>query len=444
MARRVKISLLVVAAVSVVFIAACTGAVSNPAAVGNTTAASNTSAASNTGAAGSSGTLKLPLIAWYGGPAYWDQFPVAKAAGWANPNFFPIVIWFDSVSSGAEVQADESYGINTYIGEPTSVDYYYFADNHAYVLTTLSNTPAGGTAQPGDFLADEPDSGLTSVDDLNIVHKIEAASPEDGRFKEINFSSNVLSNSLPDVNKANFEALVDSYAGPVSADKYYYTQPSCFDAKYLIVHIDQAHCRTASSYGATVRAVITRVAGGGKLKPVWNFVEDLFGGPANDHQPYIQPGQLQGAVMDSIINGATGILYFNQAFAGTCAGGNIIRQAQTGALPCAQPQMDAMREVDQRIKALAPVINTQSYQYSFGSNLDTMLKAYNGSAYIFAMISGAPSSEPGKRTFTLPPALAGATSVQVLNENRTIPVVDGQFTDNFPYEYTYHIYKVST
>jgi hypothetical protein len=435
MARRVKISLLVVAAVSLAFIAACTSTVSNP-------TASN-SIAGNPAAANSSGTLNLPLIAWYGGPAYWDQFPVTKAAGWANPNFFPIVIWFDTVSSDVEVQADESYGINTYIGEPTSVNYNYFADNNAYVLTALSNTPPGGTAQPGDFLADEPDSGLTSVDDLNIVHKIEAASPKDGRFKEINFSSNVLSNSLPEVNKANFEALVDSYAGPVSADKYYYTQPSCFDAKYLIVHIDQAHCRTASSYGATVRAMIDRVAGGGKLKPVWNFVEDLFGGPANDHQPYIKPGQLEGAVMDSIINGATGILYFNQSFAGTCAGGNIIRQVQTGALPCAQPQMDAMREVDQRIKALAPVINTQSYQYSFGSDLDTLLKAYHGSAYIFAMISGAAGSEPGKRTFTLPPALARATSVQVLNENRTIPVVDGQFTDNFPYEYTYHIYKVT-
>jgi hypothetical protein len=98
--------------------------------------------------------------------------------------------------------------------------------------------------------------------------------------------------------------------------------------------------------------------------------------------------------------------------------------------------------VDQRIKTLAPVLNTQSYQYTFGSDLDTMLKAYQGSAYIFAMISGAAASEPGQRTFTLPPALAGATSVEVLNENRTIPVVDGHFTDNFPYEYTYHIYKV--
>ena len=98
--------------------------------------------------------------------------------------------------------------------------------------------------------------------------------------------------------------------------------------------------------------------------------------------------------MDSIINEARGIIYFNQSFAGTCTGGNVIRQVQIGSLPCAKPQMDAMREVNQRIQALAPVINTQSYQYSFGVNLDTMLKTYKDSAYIFAMISGAAGCSP--------------------------------------------------
>lgn len=259
----------------------------------------------------------------------------------------------------------------------------------------------------------------------------------------MNFSANVLSNALPNVNKANFEAMVNSYAGPVSADKYYYTQPSCFDIGYLIVHIDPAHCRTSSSYGATVRAMSDRLAVGGKLKPVWNFVENLAATPPNEFYAYIKPGQLQGAVMDSIINGAQGILYFNQSFAGNCTGGNIVRQVQTGTLPCAQPQMDAMKEINQRIQAFAPVINTQSYQYSFGSNLDTMLKTYRGSAYIFAMISGDASSEPGTRTFTLPPGFDKAVSVQVLDENRTIPVASGKFTDDFVYEYTYHIYKVT-
>ena len=397
-----------------------------------------------TNAVGKSEILNLPRIAWEGGPEYWDKFSVTKAAGWNNPHFFPIVIWFDSVSSNAEVRADESYGINTYTGESASTDYYFYADNKAFTLDALNNAPADGTAQPGLFIADEPDGRTTSANDLNTIKKLVASSPYDGRFKEINFSNTVISGSDPTANEADLEAMVNSYAGPVSVDKYYYTQPSCYDIRYMIVSIDPGHCRTASSYGATVRAVRARLAADGRLKPVWNFVEDLSGAPDPSHfYAYIQPGQLEGAVMDSIINEARGIVYFNQSLAGTCQGGNVIRQVQIGSSPCARSQMDAMKQVNQRIKALAPVINTQSYGYSFGTNLDTMLKAYQGSAYIFAMISGAASSEPGSRTFTLPPRLAGATSVQVLNENRTIPVVNGKFTDNFAHEYTYHIYKIA-
>jgi len=391
-----------------------------------------------------SGSLRLPRIPWEGGPAYWDQFPAARAAGWGNPGFFPIVIWFDSVNSDKEIRADKSYGINTYIGESKSTSYWLFVRNKAFVLDKLNDAPVNGSAQPGLFLVDEPDGRTTSGNDLTSIRKLVDNAPADGHFKEINFSMTVISGSQAKINKANFEAMITSYAGPVSVDKYYYTQPSCYDTKFLIVNIDPGHCRTASSYGATVRAVRMRMAASGVLKPVWNFVEDLSGGPdPGPFHAYIEPGQLEGAVIDSIINEARGILYFNQSFAGTCTGGNIIRQVQIGALSCAQPQMNAMRQVDQRIQALAPVINTQSYSYSFGQNLDTMLKAYDNNAYIFSMISGAHASQPGERTFTLPPALAKATSVQVLNENRTIPVTDGRFTDDFAAEYSYHIYKIA-
>jgi hypothetical protein len=443
MARRTRIIVLtvIVATVSLAATIIASTVGGNTGTVGGNTG----TVGSNTGTVGgNNGSLNLPRIAWEGGPAYWDQFPVAKAAGWGNQDFFPIAIWYDGVSSNAEVRADESYGINTYIGEPPSTNYHFFANNNAFVLTALDNTPPGSTASPGLFLVDEPDGGPTSAIDLNKIRKLVASSPDDGRFKEINFSATVISKFDPAVNRANFEAMMNSYTGPVSVDKYYYTEPSCFDVDYIIVPIDPGHCRTASSYGATVRAVRARLAAGGHLKPVWNFVEDLSGAPDPSHfYAYIQPGQLEGAVMDSIINEARGIIYFNQNFAGTCTGSNVIRQVQISSLTCAQPQMNAMKEVNERIHTLAPAINTQSYQYSFGADLDTMLKTYQGSAYIFAMIGGAASSQPGKRTFMLPPGLARATKVQVLFENRTIPVINGQFTDNFAHEYTYRIYKIT-
>lgn len=141
-----------------------------------------------------------------------------------------------------------------------------------------------------------------------------------------------------------------------------------------------------------------------------------------------------------IINGAGGILWFNAAMpdGDPCQTGNIIHQAQVNASFCGKDRVVSMKQVNLQVKSLVPVINTQSYQYMFGSNMDTMLKWYNGSAYIFAM--GNNGSTPGNRTLTLP---SGLSSVMVVDENHTVPVSGGSFTDNFAAEYTYHVYKVT-
>ena len=64
----------------------------------------------------------------------------------------------------------------------------------------------------------------------------------------------------------------------------------------------------------------------------------------------------------------------------------------------------------------------------------------DGSAYIFAMVDG--SSIPGNRTFTLPAGIKGST-VEVVGEDRLVPVSGGEFSDGFGAESTYHVYKIS-
>jgi len=388
----------------------------------------------------------LPLIPWEGGPDYWAQFPITKAAGWTNPNFFPIVVTYDGVSGDAAAAYDKSIGINSYIGYDNDQKCTYFADNGTFLLSGVpanSTCPANTTTVAGDFLLDEPDGQHANTSlDLQAVQQAVASAPDDGRFKEINFTGDVISAWDKPDNYANFTAMVNAYAGPASVDDYFYTMPTCNVASMnFIVPMDQGHCRTSSSYGAEMRALrIKNAEGGGPLKPLWNYVEDL----SENGRYYITPGQLQGAVMDSIINEARGILYFNQVMGkGTCNSGNVVRDSQVIPGFCGDSQIAAMKHVDGIIRSLAPVLNSQSYQYKFGTNLDTMLKWYNGSVYIFAMISGAASSQPGSRVFTLPPGLANTSSVTVLNENRTLPVSNGTFTDSFAAEYTYHIYKIT-
>ena len=95
-------------------------------------------------------------------------------------------------------------------------------------------------------------------------------------------------------------------------------------------------------------------------------------------------------------------------------------------------------KVNAQVQALAPVLNTQSYAWTFGTGLETSLKVYEGDAYVLAMTDGG----TGSRTFTLPSGVNGGT-VEVVGENRTLPVTNGTFTDSFATEATHHVYRVS-
>ena len=97
-------------------------------------------------------------------------------------------------------------------------------------------------------------------------------------------------------------------------------------------------------------------------------------------------------------------------------------------------------ELNHRITSLAPVLNTQSYQWQFNPKLDTMLKEHDGSYYVFAMPGR--TGGTGAQTLTLPPGLAGSTA-QVMFENRSVPIAGGAITDTFAREFSYHVYKIT-
>jgi hypothetical protein len=392
-----------------------------------------------------SGTsLSLPRIPWEGGSAYWKKFPATDAAGWDDPNFFPVVVWYNGISSKAEAAYDKSVGINTYIGMDTSTDYNLFKDNGVYWIgEKLANTPASGASNwVGNFMDDEVDGRFTPAEGRAKLQAIKDADAGSGRFEYANFTQIVISDYG---NQADAEAYVNNYTDVVSVDMYWYTIPFCdwnpYQGDSYIISVDKANCRTSSSYGKSVQMLQKRDAVDNKLQPIWQFVENLNGGPGADAPAlYVTPGQLKGAVMNSVINEARGIVYFNQSLSGSCQGGSIVRQSQVTANFCGAAQVAAAAEVDATVRGLAPVINSQSYRYSFGAGLNTMLKTWNGSAYVFAMIDG--SSTPGSRTFTLPAGVSG-TTVEVVGENRTLPVTGKSFTDSFANEFSYHVYRVT-
>lgn len=395
------------------------------------------------GTDGGEAALELPRIPWEGGAAYWEQFPRAKAGGWTDPGFFPIVIWYNGLSSDAEAQFDKAVGINTYIGMDPATPFSLFEDNGLYWIGgPLQGASESSPNWVGDFLDDEVDGRYTPADGRAYLQSLVDQYAGDGRFDYANFTQIIMSG---DGNQTDDERYVNGYTDTVSLDMYWYTVPFCDTEPYrdpYIVDVPQARCRTSSSYGKTLRSLRIRDAVDGKLQPIWQFVEDLNGGPGGG--PFtanITPDQLKGAVMDSIINEARGIVYFNQSLSGPCQSSKVVRDAQIDPDFCGKDQVAAMTEVNGQIRQLAKVINTQSYQYVFGTGLDTLLKTSDGFAYVFAMVDD--SAAPGPRTFQLPAGIHG-TSAEVLFESRTLPIDgSGTFSDAFAAESTYHIYKIA-
>lgn len=388
------------------------------------------------------GALDLPLVPWEGGPAYWKQFKKADQAGWSDPSFFPIVAWYDSVSTPDEAAFDKKLGVNTYIGMPDTLDSSLLDDAGMFWIGGALNSTFSETTKSwvGSILDDEVDGRFSPEAGRSHLASRKKSIPQ-GLFSYANFTYMVLEN---DLGAEDSEKYINDFTDAVSVDKYWYTIPHCSAKPYRdvsLVPVPQETCRTSSSYGKTMQALRQRDAADGQLQPLWQFVENMTGADQEGNfGQYIRPDQLAGAVMSSIINEARGLVYFNQSFAGPCKSSNVFRSAQVVPEFCGQKQIDSVRTVNSRIHSLASVINTQSLEHSFGEGLSTMLKVHDGYAYLFAMADGQSSSS--ERTFYWPEGISG-TKAQVLFEKRNVELeADGRMTDAFDSEASYHIYKV--
>lgn len=381
-------------------------------------------------------------MAWEGGPAYWSQFANAKAGGWDKDTFFPIGIWFNGISSDAEAQYDKAHGINFYSGMWEGTDFSLFKQNGMFWVGDKLNSTFDDASGNwvGYLLDDEVDGRFTPADGFTHLQSLVDARKGKGKFMYANYTQLVVGS---DMAKADQERYVNGFTDSVSLDMYWYTIPFCDWTPYrgdlYAVPVPQAVCRTSSSYGRAMEALGIRDAADGKMQPRWMFLENLNGLSGQTHLRYITSSEVKGAAMSSIINEARGLFWFNQSFTGPCQSGSVLRTAQVqGSSFCGAAQVQAMGEVNNLVHSLAPVINTQSYQWSFGAGIDTMLKVKDGKAYVFAMTSGG----SGQRTFTVPDGIAG-TSAEVIGESRSLPITGGKFTDSFPSESTFHIYRIN-
>jgi hypothetical protein len=392
---------------------------------------------------------ELPRIPWEGGPAYWRQFAKATAAGWSDPSFFPIAIWYGSPGSDAQLAYDKSLGINTYVQGNPDASSAAISAHGMFTLFATKDAPAGWDRQVGSVLDDEVDGRYDPV--AGLAHMKQLAAQHDpaatGRFTYANWTSGIITYDVP------MQLSMDyfSTANVNSVDQYFYAVPQCDWGDGTLRWrtpkeqnpIAPVNCRTASSYGKIMQLQQEINAARGVQAPLWALPTVISTGGSTGGYKQLGPEQVQAQVWASIIHEARGIVWFSQSpdqqNVNDCISGDAFQDARIHSAACLKDQVAAAGVVNHAITSLAPVINTQSYVWDFGEGTDTVLKAKDGSAYIFAMTD---DGLTGSRTFTLPGGITGST-VEVLGENRSIHIQGGKFTDAFPNEYTHHVYRIA-
>lgn len=381
--------------------------------------------------------LPLPQIPWEGGPAYWSQFPKARQSGWDQPEFFPIAVFLGKPEHASRLHA---LGINTYMGaEHDGTDLTYVTSRGISVIAQQEEfTPAEVGGNPGVvgwFVSDECDmgySGCTGSESEALAKQVEYVNRvrgfADGRFTQANFGNGILRTFWAPTTMDEHVQLMDA----ASADKYTYTSPHNWELVPTSPDWPQgAQVASAASYGWQVDQM-KRFQDRDHLRPIWTFVETAMPFLDEPGARTITPAQLEGAVWSAIIHEARGVAFFQHNNNDVCGTYSL--------LDCGPDLQAKVTAMTAQIRELAPVLNTQSYVFDFANGTDTMLKATPSHVYVFAGIGL--GETPGRKTFTVPPGVAG-TSVTVVGEGREIAVVNGTFTDDFAAEYTHHVYRIA-
>ena len=372
-----------------------------------------------------------------GGPNYYAQFsnPLSVA-----PTFFPIAVWGSYAHEVANVAEDKAVGINTYVwvADPSVGFMNNIRNAGQRVIQARERQENHGAETAGWVLADEIDmtQGPSACPGTLNSYKTSISSPG-GRFYYDNYGKGVIFWQT-DAQAACFV----NYDDVNSVDIYWFTDPNVCTSRsegprfYGLENVralTQAECRRARNYGDVVEDMRRLDAlNGSPRHPIWNFVE--VGCPFGNGL-CITPAQARAAAWHSLIAGARGIIYFQHSFSGPCVNHHALRDNG-----CYQAMINTITSVDAQIRSIAPALNgpTLTSGFSASPNVRAVAKWDGQNFYIIA--GSAENGGPFPSTFSIP--CVGNATATVLDENRTIPVSGGSFTDSFADGNAIHIYRI--
>ena len=354
----------------------------------------------------------------------------------SDPNFFPLAVWLQNTSRAAEFK---KAGINTYVGlwrGPNS-EQLSELDKHGMKLICHQNAAALAHPNKGSIIAwmhgDEPDNAqplgrgkqgygppIPTSKIIADYQKLKAADP--ARPVLLNLGQGVAWDGwYGRGSRTNHPEDYPEYikgCDIVSFDIY----PACHD-----------HKDVAGKLWLVADGVSRLRKWSDDKKTVWNCIETTR---ISNEKAIAAPDQVRAEIWMSLIRGSKGIIYFCHQFKPTFIEAGLLAEKDILA---------AVTKTNHQIQKLAPVLSspTLSEGVSIDSPADrpveALCKKHNGALHLFAV---AMRGNDTKASFQLPEAPAAGSMIEVIDENRTIPINNGKFTDDFP-AWGVHLYRVA-
>lgn len=405
----------------------------------------------------------LNRVAWEGGPSYYgDNVPGLVGTEWTSDAFFPIGYWGAYVDTQSIITQYSTLGINTlwttYADNASSAGWI----RNAGIWNMGGKMTGSGSEHAGYVVEDEVDmwggggwGGWTGATGFvpnvcssggadcgyTIMKDTEAALDADGKMRWTNYGRGVMTYLGDDVSSDFVNGSTTAGSWPmhlVTADFYFYAGGGSMIADNDLF-FGQPATRRAGNYGEVIMGRLRYLDGlKGARKPLGVVVE--LGGQATGGEE-MNPDKVEGAVWSSLIYEARCISYFSHAFCDTPGNpwsSNVLNDPST---PYVAIQA-RVQQINQQVTALAPVLNTQSYDWVGHDTISSMIKIHGGYMYIFMMAKVEAEHSSTPRVFRLPYGISGKTA-EVLYESRTVPVRRGAIVDSFANEFTHHIYKIA-
>jgi hypothetical protein len=379
--------------------------------------------------AGATATIAGPVAVAERPAMPWTNEP------WANSNFFPIAVWLqDPALAGRYRQA----GINTYAGlweGPTEDQLTALKKAGMWVVCGQNETGRRHRDDPTIIAwmhGDEPDNGQSRGARFGFGSPIppEKIVEDYQRMKAVDSSRPILRNLSQGVAWDGWYGRGKRNHHPEDYPEYL---KGCDIASFDIYPVNHDDREVHGNLWIVANGVERLVQWGQGKKPVWNCIEcTAIANPR--HKP--TPQQVRAEVWMSLIHGSRGLIYFVHQFK---------PKSDNAALLDDPEMLAAVTQINRQITQLAPVLNRPTIRGAVTVQsknpavpVAAMVKQSGGVTYLFAVGMRAGATEA---TFTLA-GMKGDNTLEVLDENRTLAVTNGSFSDYFK-PWAVHLYKLS-